>query len=159
MRFEHMAGWALTADERLEQVAEQRREALGDGECDQPDPASREKQHESDRSKRECSPEAAAEGVEDKCDVFEKGCLDVLHQLGPSTVERQRTGGDEDREQRHKCQQRACPGDCAAGAREELAVERVAADGGEARHSGPTCGDCEQATEHVGESVRQRKRW
>ena len=48
MRFEHLTRWALTADDRLEQVTEQRRQAFCDGERDQGDPASREEQHEPD---------------------------------------------------------------------------------------------------------------
>ena len=61
-----------------------------------------------------------AEGVEDEREVLQYRCLDVLHQFRPVTIEGERTGGDEDREQHHDGWQHRGFDERASGVSEEL---------------------------------------
>ena len=92
---------------RGKQVGEQRSERLGGGECCERGPAAREEEREPDPGQREGTPDAVPERVEHERDVREERRLDVLHQLGPAAVDRERAFGYQEREQNHQREERA----------------------------------------------------
>ena len=124
MCLEHLPRRALPADGQLDEVDEQWGERLGEGERDQRRPAARDQEHDADPGDRQCAPDAVAERIEDERNVRQEGRFDVLHQLRPATVERERAGGDQERPERHEREQQARPANGPAGPGEELLVGR-----------------------------------
>ena len=62
--------------------------------------------------------------IEDERNVRQEGRFDVLHQLRPATVERERAGGDQERPEGHERQQQARPANGPTGPGEELLARR-----------------------------------
>ena len=117
---DHLPRGTGSDDERLHEVADQRRERLGKGERDQCPPASCEQERETDREECECAQDTAAEGVEDERDVGQERRFDVTHPLRPVAVQREWPRRDDKRGQRHQNEQQAPSADRSAGMDEEL---------------------------------------
>ena len=98
VRLDHRSRGPLPADDQLDQVHEQRRQRLGEDECEQRGATVPDQEHEADAGGRERAQDAVADGVEDERDVGEEGCLDVVHQPRPPLVEPERSVGDQERE-------------------------------------------------------------
>ena len=92
-------GRAGAIDQHLEECREQRRQALGDGEGDEGEPAASAKEEQADERERNGTTEPAPEPVEDERKVGEQRRLEVMHRLGPAAVEAERSCRYEDGEQ------------------------------------------------------------
>ena len=158
VRLEHVAGRALPADGRLDQVGEQWGERLGGGERRERGPAAREEERASDPGQCEGAPDAVPERVEHERDVREERRLDVLHQLGSAAVDRERARGYQEREQKQKREECAAPADCAARPGEELLGPPPSGRHGCRRPSVPSGGHGEQPSQGVESPFRQRGR-
>jgi hypothetical protein len=103
-------GRTRAIDECLEQDGEQRRQALGDGEGGEGEPAASSQEEQSDEREPEGTPEPAPEPIERQREVGEERGLEVMHCLGPASVRAEGSfryeDGDQDDEREHSA---GCP--------------------------------------------------
>jgi len=97
-------------DQCLENGGEQRRQALGDGESGEAEPAASAQEEQCDEGEPEGTAEPAPEPVEREREVSEQRSLDVMHCVGPTAVHAERSrryeDGDQDDEREHSA---GCP--------------------------------------------------
>ncbi len=79
-----------------------RRQALGDGERGEGEPATSAKEEQSDKRERKGTAEPSPESVEHEREIGEQRRLEVTHRLGPAAVELERSCRYEDGDQHYE---------------------------------------------------------